>query len=56
MFEKSKQEHHNKGEQDGAKGNYDPPATKLATVFSTEITENVKAYDKGFENATNQKK
>lgn len=52
------QDHHNKGEQDGAKGKYDPPhsITPLDTwihseKFINEMSEDNKAYDEGRKNA-----
>lgn len=54
----NKQHYHDKGEQDGAKGEYDPPITLGDTFFpmSKDDLEEDKAYKKGYENARSQKK
>ena len=60
----AKFDYHQKGEKDGAKGDYDPPhssvAESLAGLFSSTATnernaEDKSQYDAGYENAKNQR-
>lgn len=54
-----KQSYHNRGEQDYAKGEYNPPTTAVNTLGGFFMTQNdverQEAYDAGYNNAKNQK-
>jgi len=55
---KSSKDQHNKGEQDFGKGKCEPPngPLNLISKSSNEFVEDVKAYEKGYENAKRQSK
>ena len=58
MDKSEKLEHaHNKGQEDAAKGEYNPPLNLLTELFATDQDrQEAKAYREGWRNTTDQKK